>query len=670
MEKQMYEKEIGSLNRIIKELEEKNKLLSENCELLREKVKSLEKNPMDKEKKNVEKNKQVHSSSSSSTVAVNSHKEIVSKEINKQETTVTNLETKDDTSELQMSNESSSDETWSQVVKKKNKTKNITNRPEPLKGCNEEITLKTASVSFDQYDPCKPAVLCSGCYIKLNQGSLDEIVDYTKLKNFVHPNSTRQDSDCQCKICQVARFRFNPKGPRKLPFKFTLKKLAVGRPLKHNNKIKKDTIKVCSICTGIVKRGLKHICTVSKKIENIAGLAKNCKQQVASTIILKEELEQGDSSISLNKGRGCHMQINVLRKANTKANPVITSTTLREMQIDCNLPVSSVKKIVSTLRNVDKHLVEKQAIPKIQECSHVLDQYFDGMFLPNVELSKKQFGLSPFVYCNNLSQLVAYILDKRILDENFHLKIGIDGGAGSLKICLNILSDGENSVDGATEKSKNSGIKKLIIIGLGPKMIESYHNIKYLMETIDIHTIIGLCPYTFASDFKLIMMILSLQSNSSAHPCPWCDVSCTNLESKGISRTIHTITDQYQQWQSNTNGDIAKAKYYGNCTNIPLIVGNEHEPVLKYIPPPELHLLLGVVQKIFDLLKTEIPEKCEEWVTVWCGISAKRDMLENFEVELEEEDRQNMWFQQDDAAAHNRKTMKILRRMFPGRVLQ
>ncbi|CAH0546858.1 unnamed protein product [Brassicogethes aeneus] len=51
LEKQLYEKEIGYLNRIVQELEEKNKILSKNCDLLKEKVLNLEKNCKKKKKR-------------------------------------------------------------------------------------------------------------------------------------------------------------------------------------------------------------------------------------------------------------------------------------------------------------------------------------------------------------------------------------------------------------------------------------------------------------------------------------------------------------------------------------------------------------------------------------------------------------------------------------------
>ncbi|XP_030767757.1 uncharacterized protein LOC115891445 [Sitophilus oryzae] len=85
------------------------------------------------------------------------------------------------------------------------------------------------------------------------------------------------------------------------------------------------------------------------------------------------------------------------------------------------------------------------------------------------------------------------------------------------------------------------------------------------------------------------------------------------MEIKGSFRTIKSITENTNLWQQ-SGGNITKAKDFKNCINIPLINGDEETPVLKYIPPPELHLLLGVVQKLFDCLELENTNVATEWI--------------------------------------------------------
>ncbi|XP_030760851.1 uncharacterized protein LOC115885956 [Sitophilus oryzae] len=142
---------------------------------------------------------------------------------------------------------------------------------------------------------------------------------------------------------------------------------------------------------------------------------------------------------------------------------------------------------------------------------------------------------------------------------------------------------------------------------------ESYANTKSLFETLDLQSICGICSYTFAADFKLIMILLGVQSNSPTHTCPWCDVNGKEMEIKGSFRTIKSITENTNLWQQ-SGGNITKAKDFKNCINIPLIIGDEETPILKYIPPPELHLLLSVVQKLFDCLELENTNVATEWI--------------------------------------------------------
>ncbi|CAH0563173.1 unnamed protein product [Brassicogethes aeneus] len=199
--------------------------------------------------------------------------------------------------------------------------------------------------------------------------------------------------------------------------------------------------------------------------------------------------------------------------------------------------------------------------------------------LPNIDCPKTA-DIPFLVYCSDISGLLAHILNIRDLNDDFHVKIGIDSGGGSLKVCLTVMPENDP---------------------------------EYLLETLDLNSICGVCSYTFAADLKLLMILLGLQSNSSAHPCPWCEINAKDLKEKGLSRTISSITKQSTAWKANGKMKM-KAKFYKNCVYIPLIIGDEETPVLRYLPPPELHLLLGIVQKLYDSLKYEFPEVASEWV--------------------------------------------------------
>lgn len=59
-------------------------------------------------------------------------------------------------------------------------------------------------------------------------------------------------------------------------------------------------------------------------------------------------------------------------------------------------------------------------------------------------------------------------------------------------------------------KNKSSGINKLMIIGLGLRMTESYHNLSLIFSKLDLQSVCGVCCYSFAADFKMIMILLGI----------------------------------------------------------------------------------------------------------------------------------------------------------------
>lgn len=87
--------------------------------------------------------------------------------------------------------------------------------------------------------------------------------------------------------------------------------------------------------------------------------------------------------------------------------------------------------------------------------------------------------------CRSVSGLIDYIKARRNVGSA-SLKVGIDGGKGSLKIILNI----EESV-GAYPKSgyKDSGVRQTIILALAPGVHENYYNISKIWEKLKLDSL-------------------------------------------------------------------------------------------------------------------------------------------------------------------------------------
>ena len=101
--------------------------------------------------------------------------------------------------------------------------------------------------------------------------------------------------------------------------------------------------------------------------------------------------------------------------------------------------------------------------------------------------------------------------------------------------------------------------------------------------------------------------------HSCSHPCPF----CTWLKGKfgpGDLRTFEGIRKAYCEWIK--AGAIKKdAKEFFNCINLPISLFPEVGLVLLYIPPPGLHVMMGVVDKLLTEM-TRCYLKVELWPEV------------------------------------------------------
>lgn len=220
------------------------------------------------------------------------------------------------------------------------------------------------------------------------------------------------------------------------------------------------------------------------------------------------------------------------------------------------------------------------------------------------------------VICKNLRSFIQDVMDQRQV-SNVHLKFGIDGGGGFLKFSLSIQSlndeppmtpQGKLPSTRYGEKFLESGVKRLFILCLAPNTQENYQNVSLIWSALDINSFLG----TVATDLKLANIISGLMSNSSAHPCTWCNAPQKNLINSGNYRTINDCRAKCEKWRS--EGGLRKsAKLFDNCIHPPLFNAEENKRIIDIIPPPELHLLLGAVNTLFHHMMLENEEVSVKW---------------------------------------------------------
>ena len=254
------------------------------------------------------------------------------------------------------------------------------------------------------------------------------------------------------------------------------------------------------------------------------------------------------------------------RKATTKLYSADDMCLIRK---ELNLSTRQTLTLGQALRNKAtkigrRGVLESSLKKKLFDKSHTLDDYFEHetiSFLRYVEVDKngkpvvkdssdgyknkkikgKKFKkiaenyTEHVIKTNDLPKLIDEIILKRKLNsENVIVRVGLDGGGGFLKTCLSLFELDKNSTSFKqmiSKKYKDSGVKKVLIIGIAPGVPENYVNMKKLWICIGLHRLNR--KFTIATDLKLCNILLGLMSHSSTYPCCWCEIHHQMLHKNG-----------------------------------------------------------------------------------------------------------------------------------------
>ena len=287
------------------------------------------------------------------------------------------------------------------------------------------------------------------------------------------------------------------------------------------------------------------------------------------------------------------------------------------MRKDLSLSVRGTLTLAQNMRHNNRDIIESNLKLKMIERNHQLDDFFVHEYLlfnrEDKELKKVVNDKEHAIIANDICGLIDKVFEVRGLDEeNSLLRIGLDGGGGFLKVCMSAfdLRGSFSNEKTLSKKFKDSGVKKALLIGLTPNVPENYINMKRLWIEIGLHRLNR--KFTIATDLKLCNILLGLMSHSSMHPCCWCDIDKHNLDKKGKQRTFDSLSQKYWNYRlANTTKD--KAKDFGNAIHPSIIDCNDYKvPIIQLVPPPELHLLLGPTNHMYDELN-----KCWPGSVAW-----------------------------------------------------
>ncbi|CAH0547000.1 unnamed protein product [Brassicogethes aeneus] len=306
---------------------------------------------------------------------------------------------------------------------------------------------------------------------------------------------------------------------------------------------------------------------------------------------------------------------------NTIPTPSQTNEDVLKIGTDFGLSTNTVVGVAAALRTSTKNrkLFEPYLKEKMQNLNHALDSYFTSKeckVICTEKKNKENIATETLVYCSNIDGLLKRIKNKRDVNET-HLKFGIDGGGGFLKICLSVQKT--NAIDGpkhrfsykdsnATTKFKDSGVKKLFLLGIIANTKENYENVLMLWSLLNINKFNA----TIATDLKLANILTGIMSHSSCFPCTWCSAAKHQLGSCGEYRSLAICAAKYHAWKQ-SGSNKTRAKEFENCMHLPIIAKNDNTMIIDIIPPPELHLMLGVVNTLFNHMLKDFEIDALNW---------------------------------------------------------
>lgn len=494
-----------------------------------------------------------------------------------------------------------------------------------------KIEVKNA-VNINLDDIRYPSAVCSSCKIiiyKFNKQNSEEttlgLPDYSGFLELPCVTRSKNKILCDCKLCEIAR-----RAPDNLCLGNSRKRKVIKKKCKKCSRGPLDKNKICTS-----PKCIRPILTelISKKFSTKE------KEKLASSM-LKDILHvpehsnnEGQLRLSQRRGKKLPVSVNSNNVDKSSRKETVAAIDILKISTDLGLSTRKTHSLTAALRVGSKN--RKMFQPNLKQdlllLNHQLDSFFESRVC-DVLNTKKSCVINRsgcFVCCNNVQGLVTYIREKRGLQE-VDLKIGLDGGGGFLKICLSIQSrfegaDNNPHFKGARQhyhdgvhanKFKDTGVKKLFILGIISDTQENYVNVCTLWSSLHLN---DLKVMTIATDLKMANIITGVMAHSSHYPCTWCTASKDLLSKCGSYRTVGSCRENSDAFKNSGSKKINAKNFYSHVYQ-PIFTGNPETEIIDIIPPPELHLMLGVVNKLYGHMLRECEDDTEKWAKS-CNVS-------------------------------------------------
>ena len=415
----------------------------------------------------------------------------------------------------------------------------------------------------------KPEGICLTCKKNLynleksNQLSAETLNNWTITRERFNlmPRFKGDDSEpCKCPICILVSDRRINLNIRDLQELFL-----------PEEKFDLSPSKLCGKCFQEIGPGIRHPCSKVDLVSNLKNLLFQSDQKTGEQVISKSlrELKNNDEqTIKLATITGKPISLNFEKHSEKK---MIKTETLFNLKRKHDLPQVVIDSIASSCRSdLGRSAVQSNSREKIHSMSTSLDLFYKTEKIEFEETVRvgnkksKKLVTKDLTYVPDPTALILHLCDLRDLDVlKAIVRIGIDGGQGSLKIIMSLFDPD----DLGAKDELYSGVNKVIVLGLVKGVSENHHNMDILFKKTDLNSL----KCYLACDLKLLNIILGLSAHGGMHSCLYCE---GKLNERGELRTFGSLRENYCSYKD-TGAKENNMKDYKNVINPVLL----NEPI-------------------------------------------------------------------------------------------
>ena len=456
---------------------------------------------------------------------------------------------------------------------------------------------------IDNSDENRPHIVCNCCKLYLFKRSSGGDIRKMPLR-FDWPTirNTRLNKCNEMNLCPMCAESSRFGRLNQAPIAIIHKK--PGRPrVTSPQKI----LKLCNKCMTQISPGISHICLKSTLISNTQSILEH--HQALDTFV-GDNISPRTSqcidipNIQLPKSSGGNpLYVAVASSRNDeppKKVPKMDFSHVAHIKSSGAMSNRQLKAVTKVIRDVgipcpsmESYYKERHLLcDEILECLQVELDY-------SKEKYTSEYIKGWVVRCCNIDALIEklYNVSGEVSVRDLHFKLGLDYGRGFTKLLLSLQD--------------NNSVNDLAYLWV-MSAPENHYNFSIMFQDSQITHLIEEYNVSFTVDLKAGATCLGIMLGR--HPCLWCNwdkrTGLQNVECHPRSSAHHH--EMFDKLHSKYNGD--SKTHAIDCDGIedPEAVNIWLSDYMQMFNLPELHLLLGVGQKLYDgILKTMSDEEKE-----------------------------------------------------------